>query len=138
MKLSKADLAMMLKRNPQLTSDAPRALAPVAKVVVAESIYDSNPRSKNANTKLERVACNEPLETHQAKKSDSGKYRVCCTSFRRRLLDEDNLAEKYHVDACRYSGLLPDDAPDRCQISVSQVKVKTKEEEKTVIVIESL
>jgi hypothetical protein len=78
------------------------------------------------------------LEAVQAQGGYSGRFLVRVTSFRRRLLDEDNLAEKYHVDCCRYAGLLASDAPDKTSIQVCQVKVRTKEEEMTVVEIEEM
>lgn len=80
-------------------------------------------------TELEQNISPQPLVSAQIQKSSSQKFLVCVTSFRRRLIDEDNLCEKYHVDLCRYSGCLPSDAADQTQIKVYQEKVKTKEEE---------
>ncbi len=57
------------------------------------------------------------------------------TSHRLRLLDEDNLCEKFVVDCCRYAGLIPTDSPDKAKIEVGQVKVGIKAAEKTVIEI---
>ncbi len=82
---------------------------------------------------VERGHPHDPLEAAPVEEVYSGRFLVHVTSFRRRLLDEDNLCEKYHVDCCRYAGLLPSDAPDRTRIQVSQVKVKTKENERTEI-----
>lgn len=87
---------------------------------------------------VECVVSNEPLATPQAQASDSGRYIVRVVSYRCRLLDEDNLAEKYHVDACRYAGLIPADSPDKTHIEVTQQKVKTKGEERTELLITKL
>lgn len=57
------------------------------------------------------------------------------TSYRVRLLDEDNLCEKFHVDCCRYAGILPSDAPDKAHIVVTQKKVAKKAEQKTLVEI---
>ena len=88
-----------------------------------------------SNSKLECSPCNEPLAAHKDKATDPGKFIVRVTSYRRRLIDYDNLAEKYHIDALRYAGLIPSDAPDACAIITNQIKVKTKEEELTLIEI---
>jgi hypothetical protein len=93
-------------------------------------------RRKASSPVVERPACHEPLEAVQAQAPDTGRILVRVTSFRRRLLDEDNLAEKYFVDCCRYAGLLASDAPDKTRIEVRQVKARSKEEEETVIEIE--
>jgi hypothetical protein len=85
---------------------------------------------------LELRAGNGALAAPQFKAGNSGKHVVRITSHRRRLLDEDNLCEKYAVDSLRYAGILPSDAPDCCQIQTAQIKVASKQEEKTVIEIE--
>lgn len=85
---------------------------------------------------MERAARPRPLAAGEAQKPDSGKFLVRVTSRRRRLLDEDNLAEKFHVDCCRYAGLIPSDAPECARIEVRQEKVgKTEREETRVEVI---
>lgn len=84
---------------------------------------------------VERGFRDGPLAEKEAQDSHTGRFLVRVTSFRRRLLDQDNLCEKYHVDCCRYAGLLPADSPDRAEIKVGQIKVKSKDEEKTLIEI---
>jgi hypothetical protein len=86
----------------------------------------------------ERPAGDVPLATAQAEGCDTAKYAVRVTSYRTRLLDEDNMVEKYHVDSCRYAGLIPGDSPDQATIKVSQVKVKTKDQCRTEIEIERI
>jgi hypothetical protein len=54
-------------------------------------------------------------------------------NFSRARLSEDNLCEKFHVDALRYLGLIPDDAPKVCKIETSQIEVQNDAEEKTAI-----
>lgn len=65
---------------------------------------------------------------------------VRITSYRRRLLDFDNLAGgcKYFLDCCKYAQLIPDDRPEDIILEVSQVKVRTKTEERTEITIEQI
>jgi hypothetical protein len=84
---------------------------------------------------LERASRHGALGSRKGEKADTGKFLVRVTSFRRRLLDEDNLAEKYHVDCCRYAGLLPSDAPQKAKIEVAQQKVGMKEDEYTLVEI---
>lgn len=93
---------------------------------------------ESASAVMERPVSNEPLAAPQAQADHSGRYVVRVVSYRTRLLDEDNLAEKYHVDACRYAGLIPADSPDQTHIEVTQEKVKTKEQERTEITITRL
>lgn len=83
--------------------------------------------------KLESTPSDAPLAKGKVQKATSGRFFVSVKSYRRRLLDQDNLAEKYHVDLCRYCGALPADSPDQAQIEVSQEKASKSEQEKTVI-----
>ena len=64
--------------------------------------------------------------------------RIC--SFRRRLLDSDNLigGSKYFIDGLRHAGLIPDDRPQDITLEVCQEKVKRKEDERTEIEITPL
>jgi hypothetical protein len=63
------------------------------------------------------------------------RFLVRVKSYRCRLLDEDNMCEKYHVDLCRYAGALPSDAPGTAKIEVTQEKVGPKEQERVEIEI---
>ena len=77
-----------------------------------------------------------PLAEGAIEEGHPGRFLVRVTSFRRRLLDEDNLCEKYVVDCCRYAGLLPADDAGAAKIEVSQIQVRRKEEERTEVLIE--
>ena len=78
---------------------------------------------------------NEPVAAARGKAAHAGRVLVRVASFRRRLLDPDNLCPKYFIDACRYAGLIRDDTAEAIEFSCGQIKVKTKAEEKTVITI---
>lgn len=54
-------------------------------------------------------------------------------SRRVRLQDPDNAVVKWHIDALRYAGVIPDDTSAHIQLSISQTKVATKAEEGTLI-----
>ncbi len=71
----------------------------------------------------------------RAKAQDSKRLLVRVTSVRLRLIDEDNLCEKYVVDCCRYAGLLPGDGPATTRIQATQRKVEKGESEHTLIEI---
>ncbi len=73
-----------------------------------------------------------------AKEPDTRRFLVRVTSIRKRLLDQDNLCEKYHVDCCRYAGILPSDAPGQTTIEVNQRKAGKDEEERTEVTITPL
>lgn len=90
-------------------------------------------RREPSSAVVERSAGHEPLGAGKVQKEDTGRFLVRVTSFRIRLLDEDNLCEKYHVDCLRYAGLLPSDAPGKTKIEVAQVQVKSEYQERTEI-----
>src|SRR3954462_8695061 len=52
-----------------------------------------------------------------------GRCSVRVTSLRRRLIDQDNVWVKHHLDALCEAGILVDDGPNWCQLEVHQVKV---------------
>lgn len=79
--------------------------------------------------KLESDPCNAPLAKSEVQESDPGRFLVCVESVRKRLLDEDGLCEKYHVDCLRYASILHDDNPGAAKIEVSQRKAEKGEEE---------
>lgn len=85
-----------------------------------------------------RPARNGPLAAVPSKEGHPAKYLVGVVSFRTRLLDEDNLCPKYHIDSLRYAGLIPADSPDRAHIVTTQEKVETKQEERTEITIQAV
>jgi len=84
-------------------------------------VYDSG---AGQAPKLERHAGDGALAAVQVQKRLGQKFLVRVTSIRNRLLDEDNLAEKFHVDLCRYAGLIPDDRPGQTRIEVCQEKAE--------------
>ena len=76
-----------------------------------------------------------PLGAQKVQRPTGQRVLVRVTSRRRRLLDEDNLCAKYHIDLCRYAGIIPDDSPDQVKIEVGQVKVSKGQSERTEIEI---
>jgi hypothetical protein len=93
------------------------------------------PGDLGPDTKLESGSVHEPLAAAQAKAQDSKRVLVRVTSVRKRLLDEDNLCEKFHIDCCRYAGLIRDDNPAATKIEVNQRKARKNEAERTIIEI---
>ena len=77
----------------------------------------------------------ESLAADEVQERDPKRVFVRITSVRKRLLDEDNLCEKYHVDCCRYAGLLHGDEPGKTSIKATQRKAGKKEGEFVVIEI---
>jgi hypothetical protein len=80
----------------------------------------------------------EPLAAQEGEASYPGRVRVCVISYRRRLTDPDNLCPKYFVDCLRDSKLIRDDSAEQIDLSVSQEKVKRKEDEGTLISITAI
>lgn len=84
-------------------------------------------------TKLECNLGDAPLAEKEIQRPIGERFLVRIRSRRRRLLDQDNLCEKYAVDLLRYGGVISDDTPERTQIEVSQSKCKKGEREEITI-----
>ena len=97
--------------------------------------YDNQTHRAGKTAKLERNLRNGPLAKSEAEKGNPERVLVRVTSVRKRLIDEDNLAEKYHVDCCRYAGLIHGDEPSKTKIEVCQRKAEKDEAEHTIIEI---
>lgn len=110
----------------------PNACYPKLRQRILEA--DAAARRSRQAPKLESPAGIVPLGTPQVEATNTKRFLVRVTGFRHVLLDEDNLAEKYHVDCCRYAGLLPlGDGPETTHIQVSQEKVPWSQPEFTRI-----
>ena len=83
----------------------------------------------------QRAPSNAALVETQVQSGTGDRILVRIESVRKRLLDEDNLISKYHTDLCRYSGLIPSDAPGVCKIETTQRKAAKGEAERTEITI---
>ncbi|MEI6870847.1 MAG: hypothetical protein WCL08_01060 [Verrucomicrobiota bacterium] len=95
-------------------------------------------RNTGAAPVVERGSRHEPLEAHEVQAKPGRRFLVRIESIRRRLLDEDNLCEKYHVDLCRYAGIISGDEAGTTKIETSQRKAKKGEQERTLIEIHNL
>lgn len=84
---------------------------------------------------MERCVAAPTVGKAGPKGGDTRRFLVRITSYRRRLIDQDNLCEKYVVDCCRYAGLLPGDGPGQTEIEVRQFKAGKEETERTLIEI---
>jgi len=78
---------------------------------------------------VERNPSDGALGQRQIQAIPPGRVLVRVTSFRTRLLDEDNLCEKYYIDLCRYAGIIRQDHPGAATIEVRQKKIGPKEPE---------
>lgn len=84
----------------------------------------------------EQVVQHDTLAEKPGEGINPARVHVRITSFRRRLIDPDNLCPKYFIDSLRYAGIIPNDREEDIILEVSQVKVKTKAEERTELTIE--
>lgn len=103
----------------------------------AHDYGENHPDGAASSAVAQRAVPNEPVAAEERKTGNAGRVpvRVTVTSYRRRLIDPDNLCPKYFVDACRYSRLIRDDSAKEIEFTARQEKVATKAEERTVIEI---
>ncbi len=87
------------------------------------------------NAKLERDPCNGALDAKEVQGSTGARFFVRVTSIRKRLIDPDNICEKYHVDLCRYAGAIPNDSAAEIILETGQRKAGKAESEQTLIEI---
>ena len=120
---------------PSLACAPPAAPVATRAADVPKDSYDNHTDRAGEAAKLERNLGNGPLAKGEAEKGNPERVLVRVTSVRKRLIDEDNLAEKYHVDCCRYAGLIHGDEPSKTKIEVCQRKAAKDEAEHTIIEI---
>ena len=94
---------------------------------------DVLPDDSGQAPKLERDSGDGALGAVQVQKRTGEHFLVRVTSIRKRLLDYDNLCEKYHVDLLRYAGIILGDCPAETQIEVRQEKAEKGEPEEVRI-----
>lgn len=120
-----------------LPQSEPRgALAGVVEPARAKSHeQDNRAKGSRKTAKLERPSGNGTLGTNQGQEAGSGRLHIRFESVRKRLLDPDNIAEKWLLDALRFSGVLQGDEPDKITLETTQRKCEKGEEEHTLIQI---
>lgn len=93
-------------------------------------------RSADKTPNVEQTVGHGPLPTHATTAFDS-LVRIAVVSYRTRLADADGISAKYAIDGLVYAGVIKDDCAKYVQeVAYSQVKVKTRSEEKTEIIVE--
>lgn len=95
-------------------------------------------RRAPSSTESERAVCDAALAPNQGKALYPDRVAVGVKSYRRRLLDEDNLCPKYFIDGLRYAGIISDDDPSKVRLQVSQEQVSKEADERTEITITPL
>ncbi len=128
----------MTKHDAKLYLDA--AKHPETRRALAEAAgiksHENNHHSPTPRSEPEPFIRDDIPGTPRREAEDAGRVSVSITSYRRRLTDPDNLCGKYFLDLCRYSRLIRDDRQEDIDYKISQVKVRGKENEKTVIEID--
>lgn len=113
------DLDKLLRRNKHVSVDAGKA--------------DLQTIRTWKNPKLERVARDGALGAAQGQETSSERVLIRFVSVRKRLLDPDNLAEKWLLDCLRYCRAVRGDEPDKITLQTTQRKCEKGEEEHTEI-----
>ena len=90
-------------------------------------------RDSGTPPELERSVGDGALGKVSVQAKPGGRFLIVVTAIRNRLLDEDNMCEKFHVDLLRYSGVIPQDSPGKAKIEVRQRKADPGEEERVII-----
>ena len=98
----------------------------------------NRPHNSGTPPVLERSFETQPVATDRHEEAHPARFHVCVTSIRKRLLDEDNLCAKFHVDCLRRAGLIPNDNPATAHIEVMQRRCYKGEMEYTVILVRQL
>lgn len=99
----------------------------------SKSTINANADCKSQSPEPEHPVCDRPVGKAKRKKSDPSRDVVSITSYRVRAVDPDNLCGKYFVDSLRYAGVLHNDREEDIVYQISQKKVATKAQEKTLI-----
>jgi len=108
-------------------------------VANADGTYSkTRPGNPSPRPQPQPVVRDEPLGPVPRTDGDGPRYAVRIISFRVRSVDPDNLCGKHFIDALRHAGIIPDDTTAIMDYSISQQKVKSKEEESTQITVERL
>ena len=84
---------------------------------------------------LEPDPRNAALPAHEVEKRTGLKFLVRVVSIRTRLIDEDNLCEKYHIDLLRYAGIISGDEAGKTKIETIQRKAAKGETERVEITV---
>ena len=88
---------------------------------------------KASRAQPEQAIRHESLAKNKGKTIHPDRIQLRIVSYRRRLIDPDNLCPKYFIDCLRYAGFIFDDSETHITLVTSQEKVATKQEECTSI-----
>lgn len=92
-------------------------------------------RAADSAPNVEQAASDEPIQAGRHPTFDT-LVDIRIVSYRTRLADADGISGKAAIDGLVHAGIIGDDSPKEVrEVSYAQVKVKNKEDEKTVIQI---
>ena len=97
--------------------------------------YDQTNYPRQA-PKLEQDSRNGPLAAKPIEAPMPGRVHIRFESVRKRLLDPDNISQKWALDCLRYIGVIRGDEPDKITLETTQRKAAKGEEEHTEIIIQ--
>jgi hypothetical protein len=93
-------------------------------------------RSADQATNVERVASDESIPKNEGPAFDT-RVRIEVVSYRTRLADADGISAKAAIDGLVKAGIIRDDSPKYVEaVTYRQVKVGSKAEEKTELILE--
>lgn len=81
---------------------------------------------------IESPIRNESVAAKKGKTINPASIHVSVVSFRKRLLDPDNLCPKYFIDCLRYAEIIKNDTAKDIALTVSQVKSDNERTEITI------
>jgi len=85
---------------------------------------------------MESLTCNAPLGEEKMQRYDTP-VCIIVNSYRKRLCDPDGISAKAVIDGIVKAGILSDDTTKQIsEVRFKQTKIKSKEEEKTEIIIQ--
>jgi len=106
---------------------------PNASAATLAANADSPADCAGAVAELECGAGDGALAARQGEARATERVHIRFVSVRKRLLDPDNLCEKWTLDALRFAGILRGDEPDKITLETTQRKAAKDEAEMTII-----
>ena len=94
-----------------------------------------NTNNTGETAKLEQDTRHGTLAEKPIETRSTGRVHIRFVSVRKRLLDPDNICEKWTLDCLRYIGVIRGDEPDKITLETSQRKAAKGEAERTEITI---
>lgn len=101
---------------------------------------DDSARHLVSHPERKQDSVDEPVATVPREAPRQGRVRICVTSYRCQIADDDNLqlGAKPLVDCIVAAGIIPSDSPLWCKIEHQQQKVNDAAQERTEILLDNL